>query len=147
MLAEAVVWSSNATELGGNLGEPLTVDCGTKSNPEADVEAYDQFERRLEESELKFVRANNEFTIPALTDAYQDSSVTCSAFITMTNKVTTVVSKTVRIRVWSGFLLIRCKTCGHVHREVSRCQVDISAMNVKYGAGRFLTSVPTRNRV
>ncbi|CAD5222774.1 unnamed protein product [Bursaphelenchus xylophilus] len=99
-VSKPVVWSSNATELGGKVGEPLTIDCGTKSNPEAGIEAYDQYDVILSKSELKFVRANNEFTIPALTDKYQNAEVTCSAYVTMPNMVTRVFSKTVKIKVW-----------------------------------------------
>lgn len=90
------------------MGEPLTVDCGTKSNPDANIEAYDQYDKRLEESELKFVRANNEYTVQQLTDLYQNALITCTAFITMTNKVTAVITKAVRIKVWSKLRYFIC---------------------------------------
>ncbi|CAD5216653.1 unnamed protein product [Bursaphelenchus okinawaensis] len=132
-VSKKVVWSSNATELGGKIGEPLTIDCGTKSNPEAEIEAYDSNDVPLLESELKFVRANNEFTIPALTDEYQDEEVTCSAYVTLQNKVTITVSKVVKIKVYKK---PEFKKIHHVvHAVVGqtariRCEVLSSVPNV-----------------
>ncbi|KAI6229238.1 hypothetical protein M3Y95_00510100 [Aphelenchoides besseyi] len=132
---KGIIWNSNQTVYGGQVGDRLTVDCSVKSEQKVMVEAMDSDDYPLENSPLlKFVRANDEYTIPQLTDDYQDARVRCLAFVKLANNVEVQLERTIQIEVWKkpDFGANEQTVFGIQEQDVTlKCRVQNSVPSVK----------------